>query len=343
MARTLVIGLTESGTKSTVNEDTFSLGGRVYPDMITGSEERSGKSSLYTQLYAVTHGYGGSGAGDLAGRIVQRTAMDMVENLAAYKRPELDFRAFCTALVSEAHDRISRQIKPRGKAMAGASLSLLLVDANLAYILNVGENDIFLFRNNKLMQPSRSSDQEAGHDTWGIGQGESPPLTSPLTMKQFRLRPGDIILLASKGFGQAYPCPLLAQDLASPDAFAATIRLAQIHSRQLDDSVDGTVMAIKVRDLELALPDQEMPDSEIRRTIYHNGYDEDWAKEEDSPKLDEPGLKSKETVLAEEEVMKKRVKKEKRRRNWKTFFLFLFLGFLIGMAVILLVWFLLLS
>ncbi len=343
MARTLVIGLTESGTKTTVNEDTFSLGGRVYPDMITGSEERSGKSAAYTQLHAVTHGYGGSGAGDLAGRIVQRTAMDMVEGLAAYKQPDLDFRAFSQALIFEAHERISRQIKPRGKGMTGASLALLLIDSNQAYILNVGETAIFLFRNNKLMQPSLTHEEDPLETPWVIGQGQSPPLPCPMTMKQFSLRPGDIILLCSKGFNQNYPCPQLAEDLASPDAFAATIRQTQIHSRQNDDSVDGTVLAIKIRDLELAPPSQGLAESDHRRKIYHNGQDEHLGDDRDEAEVNPNGAKQGNSQDLDEETMKKAVKKEKRKRNWKTFLLFLLLGFLIGSAVILLIWLILLG
>ena len=346
MARTLVIGLTESGTRTTVNEDTFSLGGRVYPDMITGSEERSGKSSAYTQLYAVTHGYGGPGAGDLAGRIIQRTVMDLSEMLAQYKRPELDFRSFCKDLITEAHARVIRQIKPRNNGgMTGASLALLLIDANVAYILNIGDTDIHLFRNDKLMHPTLAAcegeDPGAGR-TWVIGEGERPPGSFPLTIKQFSLRPGDIILLSSLGFNQGYGGPRLAEDLASPDAFAATIRQAQIHSRQRDDSVDGTILAVKIRDLELREPDGDIPESEVRRAIYHNGQglfpDEET---DDLPAAYKP--KKEKAANKGEESMARTAKKERRKRNLKTFFLFLLLGFLIGMAVILLVWFLILS
>jgi hypothetical protein len=90
MARTMVIGLTESGANAKVNEDSFSCGDRVYPDMITGSEEQSLGASDYTQVYIVTQGFGGSGAGDLAGRIIQRVTKDFVAQLDNYKLPELD-------------------------------------------------------------------------------------------------------------------------------------------------------------------------------------------------------------------------------------------------------------
>ena len=135
----------------------------------------------------------------------------------------------------------------------------------------------------------------------------------------------------------------MAEDLASPDAFAATIRQAQIHSRQSDDSVDGTVLAIKVRDLELAPPGQGLAESDLRRSIYHNGQDEDLGDDTEEACDSAKGLKQSDSQELDEETMKKAVKKEKRKRNWKTFLLFLLLGFLIGSAVILLIWLILLS
>lgn len=342
MARTLIIGLTESGKKSRVNEDSFSLGGRVYPDMITGSEERSGKSAAYTQLYAVTQGYGGSGAGDLAGRIVQRTAMDLAEGLAAYKQPDLDFCSLASAIVHEAHHRIHRQIKPKGGENPGSSLALLLIDANIAYILNVGQTGIYLFRDNKLMKPSLDLVEKGSRPEWLIGQGEIPPLSCPMIMKQFRLRAGDIILLASQGFSQAYPEETLASDLASPDAFAATIRQAQINSRQGDNTLDGTILAVKVRDLELSLPGKDVLELENRRTLYQY-EDTSQADREGNPENDLPISWPTKSDEADPEKTKKAEKKLRRKRNLKTFFLFLLLGFLIGMAFILLVWYLILS
>ena len=335
MARTFVIGLTESGKQTTVNEDTFSLGGRVYPDMITGSEEQAGSSTSYNQLYVVTQGVGGPDAGDLAGRIIQRTASDLTDLLGRYQSPDLNFLKFSRDLVKEAHNRVLSQLKPRGDGMAGASMALLLIDANVAYILNVGETDIFLFRGGELFHLSCPSGNTNGRQPALIGDSSTSPPPASMTTQKVDLRPGDIILLTSRGFRKGYHPRELIGDLSSPDAFAASIRQAQIHSRKGDDSSSGTVLAIKVRDLELTEPGQEIPGSELRKTIYHNGIVEDVQNEKKSGKA-----KDKKKVNGGEGMAK--VKKEKRNRNVKTFFLFLLLGFLVGLAAILFVWFLIL-
>ena len=74
-------------------------------------------------------------------------------------------------------------------------------------------------------------------------------------MKRFDLETSDIILLATEGFHTNFHHSQLAEDIAAPDAFTANIRLAQLHSRQADNSENGTILAIKVRDLELVEPD----------------------------------------------------------------------------------------
>lgn len=334
MARTFVIGLTESGKQTTVNEDTFSLGGRVYPDMITGSEEQTGSSSGYNQLYVVTQGVGGPGAGDLAGRIIQRTAGDLTDLLGRYQNPDLNFQKFSRDLVREAHGRVISQLKPRGDVLAGASMALLLIDANVAYVLNVGETDIFLFRGGELFHLSGLNGHDRDRQPALIGDSSAAAPPSLMTTQKVDLRSGDLILLTSKGFRTGYHPRHLIADLSSPDAFAASIRQAQIHSRKGDDSGSGTVLAVKVRDLELTEPGDEIPGSELRKTIYHKGNPE-------NEEADGRPARSKDRKVNGEDPMA-REKKVRRKRNLRTFFLFLLLGFLVGTAAILFVWFLIL-
>lgn len=333
MARTLVIGLTESGTRTTVNEDTFSLGGRVYPDMITGSEEESGKSAGYNQLFVVTQGVGGPGAGDLAGRIIQRTASDLVDLLGRYKNPDLNFDRFSRDLIKEAQIRVGSQVVPRNAVHPGASMALLLIDANVAHVLNIGETDIFLFRAGEIFLMSRQAEED-GQAPVLISSGQPLPPPQAYTTRHFGLQPGDLIILTSKGFRKGYSPRDFVEDLMSPDAFAASIRQAQIHSRSSDDSDSGTILAVKVRDLELSEPVEDSAASDMRRSIYHNGQPE-------APiEAPAPARRKKQAPPADDR--KTEIKKALRKRKIKTFFLFLLLGFLVGMAVILLVWFLIL-
>ena len=88
-------------------------------------------------------------------------------------------------------------------------------------------------------------------------------------MKRFDLTAGDVILLTTGGFHKGIHHTSLARDLASADAFAANVRQAHIHSRQADNTVNGTILAIKVRDLELLEPDDLATKNMERYQIYH--------------------------------------------------------------------------
>ena len=110
MAKLLMFGLTDSGTSSKVNEDTFSCQGRIYPDMISGHEEKSIGSTDYTQLYVVTEGFGGPTVGDLSGRVAQSLAHEMADNLAAFRENTLDFEAFTRAFLTEADHKDRKSV-----------------------------------------------------------------------------------------------------------------------------------------------------------------------------------------------------------------------------------------
>jgi len=366
MARTMVIGLTESGTRTKVNEDSFSCGDRVYPDMITGSEEQTRGSSDYTQIYIVTQGFGGSGAGDLAGRIIQRVSKDFVAKLDDYKHPELDFAQFSRELIKETHYRVLSQIVSRAEQESGASFAMLLIDANTAYILNVGDTNIHLFRDDELYSLMDPADTSIERYPAYIGDRSVPfEEPKPNTMKRFELATGDIILLASEGFHANFQHTNLAEDIKAPDAFAANIRLAQLHSRQADNVENGTVLAIKVRDLVLEEPDDSAQKNVERFQKYYgavpsednngtktmhlrrNGMNDSQAFSQDVIPPQLHNNRQQNTNLngirnEGDESMIEQAKKIKKRSNWKTFGWSLLVGFLIGVAVILAVWFIVL-
>jgi len=151
MARTMVIGLTESGANAKVNEDSFSCRRPRLPRHDHGPARSSRSAHPTIRKYTSSHrGFGGSGAGDLAGRIIQRVTKDFVAQLDNYKLPELDFYRFSHELIQETHLRVLDQIAPRADQGVGASFALLLIDANTAYILNVGDTKIHLYRDNEL-------------------------------------------------------------------------------------------------------------------------------------------------------------------------------------------------
>lgn len=372
MAKLLAIGLTDSGRGSKVNEDTFSCQGKIYPDMISGHEEKSLKTSDYTQLYMITEGYGGPTVGDLSGRVAQALAQEMVDNISAFRGEQLDFHSFVHSFITEADLRIKQQIGNKVSGPSGISLCLLLVDGNEAYVLNVGSTSSFLFRDNELLRLTKPDLEGNNIPSLWLGQ-DSPldPESFEPCIRQIGLIPGDIILLAGYSVYSAYASSTLQQEFLSPDAFVGTIRA--IHSSSLAnlEQANHTTLAIKVQNLDLngkrphlpaqdlsntgqrpfQRPDQDhtLPATETSRPYqekaameYKNGYQsasraalaaQEYAEARKNMNRPPYNQGRDDFLQIEDEYTQ-----PERENPFGTFFRYLILGFLLGLVVLLLLW-----
>lgn len=376
MAKLLMFGLTDSGTSSKVNEDTFSCQGRIYPDMISGHEEKSIGSTDYTQLYVVTEGFGGPTVGDLSGRVAQSLAHEMADNLDAFRENTLDFEAFTRAFLTEADHKIKSQIKNKSGQPSGTSLCLLLIDGNEAYVLNIGSTTSFLFRENELMRLTKPNLAENGLPSIWLGQ------KGPLELEQFQpcinhlvLTPGDIILLATHSVYSAYSSNELKQEFLSPDAFTGTIRSIHENSVKGRELINHTTLAIKVQNLDLnySVPPPlnagnsqdtkpnpyKRPDHNSSQTKlydrgsckkgtaaedqYNNAYiaasrAASAAKEYSSQRQQNPSEGNHRQGRENMNNFESDSDQTEREKPFSTFLRFLLLGFLIGLVLLLVVW-----
>ena len=273
MAKTIMIGLTGSGLNRKVNEDTFSCQGRIYPDMISGHEEKSIGSSDYNQLYIVTEGFGGPAIGELSGRVAQALALEMSERLDLYRGDEFDFIGFSRDYLIEADQRIKIQIRNKTDQPGGISLCLLLIDGNDAYILNLGNTASFLFRDEELLRLTKPNMLADGNPSIWLGQG-SPIAVSdyePVT-RRLVLTPGDIILMTTRSVYSAYAAADLRQSFLSPDAFVGTIRAIHEESLSFNETENHTTVAVKIQNLEHSEPASIPIENSEYQHIMQNPY-----------------------------------------------------------------------
>ncbi|NLC25547.1 MAG: hypothetical protein GX777_02845 [Fastidiosipila sp.] len=329
MARTLMIGLTESGKNTKVNEDAFLCGGRIYPDMIRGNEEQSLSSGKYHQLYMVAEGFGGPGAGDLASRMVLRLGNQMLDNIDKYKHPELDFKHFTRDLMAQAHSSIKEMVSSKYKHEVGCSFALLLIDANTCYTLNVGNTTISLYRKGKIY---RLTDKvKAGIPEEYLGKLSINSIPLPDAMNKSELQPGDVFVLSSSGFNKNYRSSDLRNDLSAQDAFAATIRQAQNNSGARDPASNRTIVAVKTIDLQLELPQGPSPVEAERKRVFAGRSVDDEVEETEDKMMNY----DRHPHGADNEAVRQPSGKQKAG----VFFKSLLLGFVIGLAILLIVWF----
>ncbi|HHV42116.1 MAG TPA: hypothetical protein GXX72_04625 [Clostridiaceae bacterium] len=384
MAKMLMIGLTDSGRDSKVNEDTFSYLGRIYPDMISGHEEKSVTTSEYSQLYIVTEGFGGPAIGDLSGRVAQALSLEMSGRLEQYRGNTFDFMSFGQDFLTEADKRIKVQICNKTDQPAGISICLLLIEGNDAYVLNIGNTASFLFRDHELLRLTKPNLRQDGQPTVWLGQGSPINIAEyEPTTKHVVLTPGDIIMLATYSVHSAYTASEMKNAFMSPNAFAGTIRSIHNNSILNKETENHTTLAVKVQSLELSAVQAPIPDQLANQPVVPNPYQRpqrdqqqvnnnnfetvSWEHEPTKKMYNNIDYQSAQQAAAAAKDYSRQVRREEELNNQRgrdrmydsydylgtdgrgkenpfaTFFRFLLLGFLIGLVILLIIWFFVLS
>ncbi|MCL2287264.1 MAG: protein phosphatase 2C domain-containing protein [Firmicutes bacterium] len=194
------------------NEDNFFLNGKILSTSITGTAIESDNADI--GLFAVCDGMGGEESGEIASAIA-------VDTLHEYYQKVLDNSSFNEAVNSytnEANARICIEIyKNNGKRM-GTTFAMLYIENNTAYVYNIGDSRVYLFRNNQLKQMSRDHTQirqllemgiltaekakihpERHKITQHLGIFPEEMVIEPYAAEPMSILEGDIFLLCSDG------------------------------------------------------------------------------------------------------------------------------------------------
>lgn len=112
-------------------------------------------------LYAIADGMGGAGAGDIAAKlaldVLKRFAMTIREhNLALVKARSPDNRRALSKSFDTIFNRISHEIREeaarRGQSVMGASLVLVTIVEDYAYVAHIGDARAYLMRDGRLQR-----------------------------------------------------------------------------------------------------------------------------------------------------------------------------------------------
>ena len=212
----------------------------------------------------------------------------------------------------------------------GCSFALLLIDANSCYTLNVGNTTINLSRNGEIYRLTDKVKSDIPEEYLGKLSCETLPV--PDSMSKCDLQPGDVFVLSSSGFNKNYRSKDLRNDLAKQDAFAAIVRQAQINSGARDKGPNRTIVAVKTLDLQLELPQGPSPVEAERKRIFSG----ETVVEEEVQKA-EADMNNYNRY--ENEIDGDAILVPTRKQKAKTFFMSLLLGFVLGLAILLIAWF----
>ncbi len=214
MNRTLKItvsALSDPGMVRANNEDSFLLCDLVRAKSLPDTYILERELTSCRLLMVVSDGVGGSHLGELASELTVLTIKDALLNID----PSIDVVHRVTAAVEQANHIIFTENK-RSPRLAGmkATSTLVLVEADQAYIANVGDSRCYLIHNGEISQVTidqtlgeillsqgvLTAEQVARHSKRNVivqAIGNSNTLQVPIT--RLRLSIGDRLLLCSDG------------------------------------------------------------------------------------------------------------------------------------------------
>lgn len=251
-------GVTHTGNIFEHNEDNIYVGGRFRDDLTKQNVIIRGGIQEAPFAYAVFDGLGGGSCGEVASYI----AATEFHSRAKTGRAEAE------AFVSDAHKAI-RQFAEKNQAHSmGTTAAVLQIEDETAYVFNVGDSRVYLFRDGGLERLSKDhsirqlmidsglikeSEATAGpysNDlTQFIGMGSEEEIEPEAYEKTISILPGDLFLLCSDGLtGEMEEddiCELLKKDAGKqPEDIALDLSMQAVKKGKGRDNVSVIIAAV---------------------------------------------------------------------------------------------------
>ncbi len=249
MAKSIAVAILNRGLARKYNEDNLYLIDSIAPPSRLDDFERLAKSDDTLQIYAVTDGMGGHTFGDTAARAV----LEAIDQQRRRLRPgaRLDFSTFAKEVADRANRLVRGQLAAYEGLPVGATLTLLAIDRDTAYTLNLGNSRAYLYRDNTLTQLTQDHVQQTPDrrrltrylgflPDWGRPEADSLTAT--------RILAGDIFLLTTDGLTDALSNETIAGVLSEQTAFALQIRRLKSLALEQGGLDNLAIVGIRIQD-----------------------------------------------------------------------------------------------
>lgn len=212
-----------------VNEDNFFLNGQTLDTNIPGTVSLADISN--SGIYAVSDGMGGEENGELASLVAVNALDELYQNM---NEQDIAFDKSLNTYVHEANARICTAIEENNGRRIGTTLAIVYIQDGFAYVANIGDSRVYLFRDNRLVQltedhtPVRSlvnkgiltEEQARIHPerhmlTQHLGIFPSELLIEPYVAKPLEIQDGDTFILCSDGLTDMVTNDEIAQIITS--------------------------------------------------------------------------------------------------------------------------------
>lgn len=211
------------------NEDNFFLNGVYRQDGLESTFTKTQKIRSRRLVYAVCDGMGGEEYGEVA-------SLCAVSSMEIFKEKEWSFSLFEEYLENVKTDLVKRGSKLLTRNM-GSTLALLYLEDNTAYIANIGDSRVYLYRHGRLVQLTRDHTQArllldngllspdearkhiSGHILTRYLGADNEITASDIYMPEsLKLCKGDIFLICSDGLTDMVTDKIIEKYLHKPDS-----------------------------------------------------------------------------------------------------------------------------
>ncbi len=268
------IGITSAGSSEKSNQDSLLCNRRFLPDTMQNFEEVANSSDKCWQIYAVTDGMGGSGIGDISGRLVQEMLVEHIAGLQDQDIEEFDFVKFIQNFLDNADKSLQKRLKKYSGKPVGCSLALVLICDSVAYTMSVGSNSIMMMREQQLyaMTKKHELDEKGGRPLVFLGNHPGIGRLKAHNLNRIDLESGDLIILMTDGMADDIDKlePIFASEDNLAEKAAKVYQQAESHN-----PLDNKSMIVLAADGEL-------PDVSVSSILLGNKTEEVSNKSETS-------------------------------------------------------------
>ncbi|MDO5015688.1 MAG: protein phosphatase 2C domain-containing protein [Eubacteriales bacterium] len=282
MSRIKVCGMTQAGTSKRVNEDSFLLANKIYPDTLNAREQRINVSDDYWQVYSLTDGIGGPGVGDISSRLVQSYLIESASELPLLDPYSFDFVSYAQAFLGKADQALQQRLR-RNPDPAGCSFAMLLFAGDSCYSLSIGNCRIYLYREQKLYRMTKDHvlpDDSDSRPLLFLGNHPGVHHLRAQNLRTMKIRPGDCFFLMSDGVTSALSDQDIQWVLDKPSPIQSYVESLFLNARRYDARDNQSILGLEVDSLRaFSRPDPQMdlatsatltaPESQALTSEYH--------------------------------------------------------------------------
>lgn len=208
----------------------------------------------YPMVFCVSDGVGGQDGGDIASEKVVLSLYDKLDEIKTFNKHKMN----------ECLDAINAEVieclEEEG-CDGGATLSLLVIGEEKAYICNIGDSPIFIFRKKSLIELSeehtlanekgrfssfKSKDYESNVLTKYIGNTEESG-SEQAKIEQKDVRNGDVFVICSDGITKGLTTRKIKNILKNTDVAIVAHKLVEC-AKNHGANDDITAIVVKVED-----------------------------------------------------------------------------------------------